>query len=245
MSGPGIHDDYPEWLRFFFNRPQTQGRGWWDSPLPEEGGDAAVWDAICEGHRLWGRDRPRLTALLTRTLKNCKEDLASFSPDQVGDGLWYLLTRGDYFRSALVHQNPPSQENEPSWEEKRGLIRACETLFADYLSPMFHANSIPPRLRDVGEFWWEFFPPPNPIFTGTTEKGIRSIYVGVGAPETPPTADEVARSQAYYDEVLGVMERLLERRDVTIFHYVYWNLETWNEPTGKARALGRKYAPKG
>jgi hypothetical protein len=223
----------------FDHEPQSDVSTWWD----ETGGESEETLGM-EAESRWLPDLDELIKFITHLCANAKSELVPFSQRQVGDGLWYLVASSTFLQNVL---SGPRNEQNPSWRERPPLkarlecIRSTYQLFTEYLGPQYHRQSTDRALKQTIGYWWEFFPLPNPAFVDLDGGAFKPMYIR-GDTGSSPAPAEIAESQAYIDEVLGVMERLLELRDPAFFDPVLRALPRWYEPTGKARALEEKFA---
>ncbi|MFI5345404.1 MAG: hypothetical protein ACHQ51_03415 [Elusimicrobiota bacterium] len=179
--------------------------------------EQARFNALSEREVFWDDDPRRQLAFLTHTFLNAPSVLPSFTRHQIGEGLWDLT---DTISRAM-------HSKVPSWDEKRDLIRSVYTLFADFFAKDGVSHS---TTEAIFHKWWEEFPFPSPWYDSYSKK--RGIAL-------PP------ESQAYYDEVLAVMEKIMQIGEIGCYDSVYHSLDIWQEPTGKAERLKREYATRG
>lgn len=165
----------------------------------------------------WASDKQRLCAFLTHTFKDAGSLLTRIDDRDAEAGLWHIIGAGRTLQYVLRGSTPygVNEPPLPSWEARRDCIRSTYYLFSDYLGG--HGLT-------VDGMWWEEFPKPYP--------NALSIKEGESLPP---------ESQAYYGEVLDVLERLLKHPDRKLAKLAFQGLAFCQEPSGRAKNLEIRY----
>jgi hypothetical protein len=143
-QGIGLEPElYAAALRYLFDRPVPEGSGnewYWNLDEPEFDAPPLAW-----------------TRIQTVLFANAGADLASFSDDQVGMGLNYLMDNGlsDVAYAAVDASVPP--------DEAMRMMQAMPTLWRDCIGPRLAGvhepiGSASSRLGFVCHMWFDVWP---------------------------------------------------------------------------------------
>jgi hypothetical protein len=151
MDSSPIPRKFADWVRYVFDRPICEPAWYFETDVDEFMPEPA-----------------QCVAYLTRLFRDPQPILASYSDEQLEQGLWYLVNSScsDYMFSLLEPQLP--------WADRREGIRSIAKLFerlfaircTERLSHLDRVESRP--LNSVCYVWWDVFPtwgrPGNPDY---------------------------------------------------------------------------------
>lgn len=132
---------YEEWVEAMFNTP-CLGYEWY-----------------CDNDTVYNEIENDLSSLekiqyLTRLFENAEKDLSKFNDQQVGDGLWYLIS-GNF--SLYIHM---LDEKDVDWVEKERLIEEMYAIFANFFDKIL-LDKEDEQCYFTGlvcNMWWDLMP---------------------------------------------------------------------------------------